>query len=222
MMNYPTLKALSPPTRRVASLAAGTLFVFTFASALIAVPRAENGGTGKNLPYKTQFTAHGNGKTFQIDVMVADKKTGEVVATPKLKFDIDSSGGTARAGHVMSSGSEVEATVNAIPNLDRRHQFDLDVDIRENGKLVQQGMIGSASTYTGEPISLNLRDADIRDVLGTFAKLTGTDIQVDPGVEGTVTVACQNVPWDEVFDSLLDEHGLTYKMDGATIRVSKK
>ena len=223
IMNYPTLKALSPPTRRVASLATFTLFLFTFASALIAVPHAEKDGSGDDLPYKTQFTAHGrNGKTFEIDVLVADKKTSETIAIPTLHLDVDGSGGEAKGSRVLSSGSLVEATVDAIPNHDRRHQFDVSVAIRENGKLVQHEEIGSASVYTGDPISLSLLNADLRDVLGTFAKLTGTDIQVDPGIEGKVSVSWKKVPWDEAFDSLLEENGLAYKIEGKTIHVFKK
>lgn len=123
---------------------------------------------------------------------------------------------------MLSSGSLVEVTADALPNHDRRHEFIVSVAIRENGNLVQKQQIGSVSQYTGTPISLTLREADLRDVIATFAKLTGTDIQVDPDVQGKVTVAWQNVPWDEAFDSLLQENGLTYKMDGRTIHVSKK
>ncbi|HEX7190660.1 MAG TPA: M56 family metallopeptidase [Thermoanaerobaculia bacterium] len=223
IMNYPTLKALSPPTRRVASFASFILFIFTFASALVAVPRAENSGTGEDHPYKTQLTAHGrNGKTFEIDVLVIDKKTSEVIAIPKLTLDVDGSGGEVKGSRVLSSGTLVEATIDALPNHDRKHQFVINAAIRENGKLVQQEEIGSAGAYTGNPISLSLQNADLRDVLGTFAKLTGTDIQVDPGIEGKVSVSWKNVPWDEAFDSLIEENGLTYKIDGKTIHVSKK
>lgn len=223
IMNYPTLKALSPPTRRVASLASFILFLFTFASALVAVPRAENSASAEDHPYKTQFTAHGrNGKTFEIDVLVVEKKTSETIAIPTLHLDVDGSGGEVKGGRVLSSGTLVEATIDAIPNHDRRHQFVISAAIRENGKLVQHEEIGSAGVYTGDPISLSLLNADLRDVLGTFAKLTGTDIQVDPEIEGKVSVSWKNVPWDEALDSLLEEHGLTYKIEGKTIHVSKK
>jgi beta-lactamase regulating signal transducer with metallopeptidase domain len=222
IMNYPTLKALSPPTRRVASLASFTLLVFTFASALVAVPRAENGGKIEELPYKTQFTARRNGNAILLDVLIVDKKTSEAIAIPTLTLDVDGSGGEAKGGRVLPSGTDVEATVDALPNHDRKHQFVVTVAIRENGKMVQREDIGSASLYTGAPISLTLREADLRDVIGTFAKLTGTDIQADPDVEGKVSVAWRNVPWDEAFDSLLEEHGLTYKIEGRTIHVFKK
>ena len=222
IMNYPTLKALSPPTRRVASLASFVLFLFTFASALVAVPRGENSGSGEDHPYTSQLAVHGNGKTFEIDVAVTDKKTSEVIRVPKLTIDVDGSGGEVKESRTLSSGSLVEVTIAAVPNHGRRHQFVVIAGIRENGNLVQREEIGSAGAYTGQPISLSLLNADMRDVLGTFGKLTGMDVQVDPDVEGKVSVSWKNVPWDEAFDSLLEEHGLTYKIEGKTIHVSKK
>ncbi|HEV8434884.1 MAG TPA: M56 family metallopeptidase [Thermoanaerobaculia bacterium] len=222
IMNYPALKALSPPTRRVASLASFILFLFTFASALVAVPRASSGDSSGDKPYKTQFTAHRNGNTLEIVVSAIDNRTQEVVAQPKLILGIDGPGARAKAGRTLPSGWQVEVEADAVPDHDHRHQFVVSTAIRENGNLVQQEEIGSAGVYTGQPISLSLLNADLRDVFGTFAKLTGTDIQVDPGIEGTVSVSWKNVPWDEAFDSLLEDHGLTYKMEGKVIHVSKK
>lgn len=97
IMKYPALKTLSPSTRRVASLASLTLVVFTFASALIAVPRTENGAKAEDLPYNAQLKAHGDGKTLEVDVLVADKKTAEVIAMPKLTLDVDGNGGQVKA-----------------------------------------------------------------------------------------------------------------------------
>lgn len=222
IMNYPTLKALSPPTRRVASLASVTLFLFTFASAIIAVPRTESGAISGDRPYKTQFTARRNGNMLEIEVLVVDNKTSEEIARPKLVLDVDGPGARAKSGRATSPGWEVEATVDAVPNHDHRHQFDVSVAIRENGTLVQQEEIGSASAYTGDPITLSLLNADLRDVLGSFGKLTGTDIQADPDVQGKISVSWKNVPWDEAFDSLLNENGLAYKTEGKTIHVFKK
>jgi hypothetical protein len=54
--------------------------------------------------------------------------------------------------------------------------------------------------FTGEPLSMELKDADIKDVLRTFAKITGLNIVVDPDVTGSVTVQLENVPWDQALD----------------------
>jgi type IV pilus secretin PilQ/predicted competence protein len=73
--------------------------------------------------------------------------------------------------------------------------------------------------YTGEPISLNLKDADIKDVLRTFAELTGLNIAVDPGVAGSVTVDFVDVPWDQALDIILRQNGLSYVLEGNVMRV---
>jgi type IV pilus assembly protein PilQ len=73
--------------------------------------------------------------------------------------------------------------------------------------------------FTGEPLSLNLKDADIKDVLRTFAQLTGLNIAVDPNVSGSVTVDFVDVPWDQALDLILRQNGLGYSLEGNVMRV---
>jgi type IV pilus assembly protein PilQ len=73
--------------------------------------------------------------------------------------------------------------------------------------------------YTGEPISLNLKDADLKDVIRTFANLTGLNIAVDPGVGGSVTVDFNDVPWDQALDIILRQNNLGYVLEGNVMRV---
>lgn len=73
--------------------------------------------------------------------------------------------------------------------------------------------------YTGEPIDLNLKDADIRDVIRTFANLTGLNIAVDPGVGGAVTVDFNGVPWDQALDIILRQNNLSYVLEGNVMRI---
>ena len=75
--------------------------------------------------------------------------------------------------------------------------------------------------FTGEPISLELKDADIKDVLRTFAKITGLNIVVDPDVTGSVTVNLENVPWDQCLDIVLRINRLDYVVENNVLRVAK-
>jgi type IV pilus assembly protein PilQ len=74
-------------------------------------------------------------------------------------------------------------------------------------------------TYTGEPLSLNLKDADIKDVLRTFAQLTGLNVAVDPNVTGRVTVDFADVPWDQALDIILRQNSLTHVLEGNVMRI---
>jgi len=83
----------------------------------------------------------------------------------------------------------------------------------------QRTLSATGKVFTGEPISLNLKDADIKDVLRTFATLTGLNIAVDPDVHGSVTVDFVDVPWDQALDLILRQNRLSYVLDGNVMRV---
>jgi len=76
-----------------------------------------------------------------------------------------------------------------------------------------------AQRYTGEPISLDLKDADIRDVLLTFSRLARLNMVIDPDVRGSVTVRLENVPWDQALEVILKVNGLGYVLEGNIARV---
>lgn len=93
-----------------------------------------------------------------------------------------------------------------------------------NGTLLSAGAggrtLGSGEKiYTGEPLSLNLKDADIKDVLRTFAQLTGLNIAIDPTVTGSVTVDFVDVPWDQALEIILRQNSLAYVLEGNVMRV---
>lgn len=78
---------------------------------------------------------------------------------------------------------------------------------------------GGSRAYTGELIDLSLKDADIKDVLRTFAQITGLNVAIDPNVNGTVTVEFDDVPWDQALELILRQNNLTYVLDGNVMRV---
>ena len=74
--------------------------------------------------------------------------------------------------------------------------------------------------FTGEPISLDLKDADIKDVFRTISQFTGLNIVIDPDVRGTVTVQLENVPWDQALDLILKQNGLGYVLENNIMRIA--
>jgi type IV pilus assembly protein PilQ len=79
----------------------------------------------------------------------------------------------------------------------------------------------AGSRYAGETISLDLKDADVKDVLRTFAKLARLNIVIDPEVKGSVTVRLHDVPWDQALDVILQINGLGYVLEGNVLRVGE-
>ena len=79
---------------------------------------------------------------------------------------------------------------------------------------------GEQKAYTGEPIDLKVTNADVTEVLRTFAQISGLNIVVQPGVSGTVTAELENVPWDQAFEEVLKINNLGYEREGNVIRIA--
>jgi beta-lactamase regulating signal transducer with metallopeptidase domain len=78
-----------------------------------------------------------------------------------------------------------------------------------------------SAPFSGDPISLTLNAADVRDVLQTFHELTGLEFDVDPAVDRRVTVELREIPWDQALDLILRLSGLTYVVHDGVMVVSE-
>ena len=75
--------------------------------------------------------------------------------------------------------------------------------------------------YTGERISLNLKDVDLKDFFRLIHEISGLNIIVDPNVSGTLTLALENVPWDQALDIVLRNNSLDKSLDGNVLRIAR-
>ncbi len=74
--------------------------------------------------------------------------------------------------------------------------------------------------YTGERLTLNFQDIDVRAVLQLLADTSGQNIVVSDSVKGRVTLRLQNVPWDQALDLVLKTKGLDQRRKGNVIMVA--
>jgi len=74
--------------------------------------------------------------------------------------------------------------------------------------------------YTGERLSLNFQNIEIRSVLQLIADFTGLNIVVSDGVAGNLTLRLKNVPWDQALDIILKSKGLDVRRTGNVMLVA--
>jgi len=77
-----------------------------------------------------------------------------------------------------------------------------------------------ATNYTGRKVDFNVKDIDIRNLLGAIAEISKKNIIVADDVRGTVTIKLRNVPWDQALDIVLKSKGLGREDVGNIIRVA--
>ena len=73
---------------------------------------------------------------------------------------------------------------------------------------VKRGAQDDKKEYTGERLTLNFQDIDVRSVLQLLADTSGQNIVVSDSVAGNLTLRLQNVPWDQALDIVLRTKGL--------------
>jgi type IV pilus assembly protein PilQ len=78
----------------------------------------------------------------------------------------------------------------------------------------------SGPKYTGEPISVNLKDVDLKDFFRLIHEISGLNVVLDPNVHGSLTVVLDDVPWDQALDIVLKNNDLDRELEGNVLRVA--
>jgi hypothetical protein len=82
---------------------------------------------------------------------------------------------------------------------------------------------GDTGPFTGEPISVNLEDADLVDLMRLFSEMSGLEIVLDPSVTGrTLSMALDEVPWDQAFAMVLRTQGLIAQRTDSGYRIVRR
>jgi type IV pilus secretin PilQ/predicted competence protein len=124
----------------------------------------------------------------------ADKTAAELVAT-KAHSDMQDSG----------SPQAIQPAVN--------------LAAEQKAQLAQK-QANNGPKYTGEPISVNLKDVDLKDFFRLIHEISGLNVVLDPNVKGTLTIVLDDVPWDQALDIVLKNNSLTRQLDGNVLRVA--
>jgi TonB family protein len=134
-------------------------------------------------------------------------------------------GSPARA---MADLTEMKGRIRMIMSNDRRLRLSFAARLAAAAILLAVLAITPVLTanadnpeFTGRPVDLVLEDADLDDVLATFAKVAGAEILVESGISGTVTAKFEGVPWDAALYSILSDQGLTWERTGDQIIVRR-
>src|SRR3989475_5254991 len=76
--------------------------------------------------------------------------------------------------------------------------------------------------YTGEPISVNLKDVDLKDFFRLVHEISGLNVVLDPAVKGSLTIVLDDVPWDQALDIVLLNNNLDKQLSGNILRIATR
>ena len=206
LMNYASLRTRTLPHRLVLAIAALCI--------VAAGVRAEE--------HKQEFQASFeidkiDAKSYVVHGTVTEIATGRVIAEPHV---------TLQAGTPASLTTDGDPKVFLQMAIDDSGKGTMRLRVSRGNKDVEESSFTIVSKSSAPPagngISLELKDADLRDVINNFAKLTSSKADIPDDVSGRVTVKLVNTPWQDALDMILAAHGLTYSVTGDTIHVRRR
>jgi type IV pilus assembly protein PilQ len=91
--------------------------------------------------------------------------------------------------------------------------------IRETGEPVAEQKAAPARELPTQLVNLKLRQADVKTVLRSLARIVDMNVLAKSEIKGEMTVDFRDVPWNQAFSGILRTQGLTYVWEGDIIRV---
>jgi type IV pilus assembly protein PilQ len=79
---------------------------------------------------------------------------------------------------------------------------------------------GGEQQFNGKPLSLDFKDADIKDIFRFISDFSGLNVVLDPTVSGKITIKLTEVPWDQALDIILKNNGLGMVFENNVIRIA--
>lgn len=79
-----------------------------------------------------------------------------------------------------------------------------------------------AERFTGATTSLDVKDADLADVVRTLTAGRGLSVVAPSDFRGTVTATLRDVPWDQALDLALSGNGWAFVQEGSVIRIVRR
>ncbi len=94
------------------------------------------------------------------------------------------------------------------------------IEVKELTKAQKKAKEKAKFGYTGERLSLNFQDIEVRAVLQLIADFTGKNMVTSDTVTGSITLRLKNVPWDQALAIILKTKGLGMREEGNVMRVA--
>jgi beta-lactamase regulating signal transducer with metallopeptidase domain len=220
-MSYSELKPRALSHRIVVTLAVVAIAAITAGSAVVTAAGSQLSKDRYHLTYTV--TPRGEDQV-DIAAQIIDTKDGTMLSSPRIttKWGVPAQ---AQSGTVVNG---VERAFFTDFNASQNGSSTAHLVVKENGAVVQETWARSNELapavkpeFTGEPISLNLKNADLQDVFKTFGQLTGVTFLVPAGVKGSVSINVTEMPWDQALDQICRDNKLTYRVEKGTIYITK-
>ncbi|HVY05784.1 MAG TPA: type IV pilus secretin PilQ [Burkholderiales bacterium] len=210
------------------------------ATAETATAFAESKSAGEGHAVRDVDFRRGKNGEAQIIVDLSDASTGidlrqqgrsvlvdflQTALPPSLerRFDVTDFGTQVDSFEVTRSGPNTRISMMPKGRWEQSaYQTDNRFIIEVKPVVEDSGKPKTAGGYTGEKLSLNFQNIEVRAVLQVIADFTGLNIITSDTVSGNLTLRLKDVPWDQALDIILQAKGLDMRKTGNVVWIAPR
>ncbi|MBK9266872.1 MAG: type IV pilus secretin PilQ [Polyangiaceae bacterium] len=128
---------------------------------------------------------------------------------------VGADGGVARRTRTVAREEDPRGPRGGAPQ-----PTETTIDGEEAAGFLPTSPLAQQRRFAGRRIDLDLKDADIHNVLRFISDIGRVNVITSDDVKGTVTIRIKNVPWDQALETVLQSKGLGMVRQGNMIRVA--
>lgn len=141
----------------------------------------------------------------------------------KRRFDVTDFGTPVQSVTATQTGDRVKVAVDARGDWEHSaYQSDNQFVLEVRKRKVDPNKLTQGPGYSGEKLSLNFQNIEVRALLQVIADFTNFNVVTSDTVTGNVTLRLKDVPWDQALDIILQAKGLGVRKSGNVLWIAPK
>jgi type IV pilus assembly protein PilQ len=141
----------------------------------------------------------------------------------RRRLDVTDFGTPVNSVATFQSGDNVRMVVEPRGNWEHSaYQTDNQFVLEVRPARVDPNKLTQGPGFSGEKLSLNFQNIDVRALLQVIADFTNFNVVTSDSVTGTVTLRLKDVPWDQALDIILQSKGLGVRKTGNVLWIAPK
>ena len=141
----------------------------------------------------------------------------------RRRLDVSDFGTPIQAVSVKQNGERVRMTIEAVGDWESSaYQSDDQFVVEVRPKKIDPSKLTQGPSYSGEKLSLNFQNIEVRSLLQVIADFTNFNIVTSDTVTGSLTLRLKDVPWDQALQIIMDSRGLGMRKTGTVLWIAPK
>jgi type IV pilus assembly protein PilQ len=141
----------------------------------------------------------------------------------RRRLDVTDFGTPVQTIETNQTGDRVRMVVTPKGNWEHSaYQSDNQFVLEVRERVVDNTKLTQGNGYSGEKLSLNFQNIEVRSLLQVIADFTSFNVVTSDSVSGSVTLRLKDVPWDQALDIILQAKGLDKRKNGNVLWIAPK